>query len=132
MPKSRSSRIEIKPEIWPALQVEAVIRSMSPKDLVNMLIMDGLSPKSREFMIRQPIATEKPISPRSHEPTCRAPPAIGKRRRLSDNPDAIEQIKSLWASGERNQAKISRLVGYHRSTTFDCIKRMLENGELQE
>jgi hypothetical protein len=132
MPKIRASRIEIRPEIWPALQVEAVIRSMSPKDLVNMLIMAGLSPKAREFMIGQPIATKEPISPQPHNTICGAPTVAGKRKRLADNPNALQAIKDMWKAGERNQAEIARQIGYHRATVFDAIQRMKKAGELSD
>ena len=94
-PKSRSPRIEIKPEVWPALQVEAVIRHMSPKDLVNLLIVGSLSPKAREFMEPKPqdtaipetIATKEPVIPSPHEPLCRAATVtdiLQKRKRFGD------------------------------------------------
>jgi hypothetical protein len=43
---------------------------------------------------------------------------------LTDNPQALQAIRDLWRSGERNQAAIARTVDYPR--------RMLAAGELVE
>lgn len=178
-PKSRSPRIEIRPELWPALQVEAITRHMSPKDLVNALILESISPKAREFMepdahepitmkitrepdhepehrtvqvIREPeqesahitaqivrkpdtttprhIATKEPMSPQPHDTKCGAVPAIEKRKRLADNPDALEQIKALWSGGLHNGTEIAKRIGYPKATVAENIKRLKEKGEL--
>ncbi len=140
-PKSRSPRIEIKPEVWPALQVEAISRRMSPKDLVNMLIMENMSPKAREFMeskphdtiIPQPVDAKAPMSPSPHDPMRRTANVADnpqKKKRLAENPDALSRIKTLWNSGQKNQAEISRQIGYHRATVNDNIQRMIESGEI--
>ena len=50
MAKKGISRVEIDPKIYPALKVEAVIRGISPKELVNQLILSSLSSKAREFL----------------------------------------------------------------------------------
>ena len=63
-PKSRSPRIEIRPDLWPALQVEAIARGLSPKELVNSLILAALSPRAHEFMSP---CTHDPMIPSSHD-----------------------------------------------------------------
>ena len=139
MPKSRSPRIEIKPEVWPALQVEAITRRMSPKDLVNILIMEGLSPKAREFMdskphdpmIPQPIATETPENPKPDDTRGGAAHGADKRKRLADNPDALEMIKKMWSRTPRPTfAKMVQEVGYPKTTIIKNVKRMKDKGEL--
>ena len=50
MAKKGISRVEIDPKIYPALKVEAVIRGISPKEVVNQLILSSLSSKAREFL----------------------------------------------------------------------------------
>jgi hypothetical protein len=141
-PKSRSPRIEIKPDVWPALQVEAITRRMSPKDLVNMLIMESLSPMAREFMeskphdtvISQPIATKEPMSPSPHEPMRRAATVADisqKRKRLADNPSALQQIKTLWAEGVHNGTEIAKRINYPKATVAEHIKKMRDKGELK-
>ena len=158
-PKSRSPRVEIKPEVWPALQVEAISRRMSPKDLVNMLIMDNLSPKAREFMESSPqdtanpetIATKEPMAPSPHDPMCSVVAVVDishdavngnrltintnnkpKRKRLAKDQAAIETIKELWEQSPRpNKAEIARAIGYPATTTSDMIKRLKEKGKLE-
>ena len=49
--------------IYPALKVEAVIRGISPKELVNQMILSSLSSKAKEFLRdRDPIPKEAGIS----------------------------------------------------------------------
>lgn len=71
----RAPRIEIRPEIWPALQVEAISRGMSPKEMVNTLILEAMSPKSREF-IHEPMSTMSPCTHEPMSPAPRAPPVL--------------------------------------------------------
>lgn len=143
-PKSRSPRIEIEPMVWPALQVEAITRRMSPKDLVNMLIMEALSPKAREFMepmesnphdliTPRPIATERPMIPQPHEPIRRESTVADisqKRKRLAEDTDALSRLKEMWKAGEKSPTVISKAINYPRSTISETIKRMRASGEL--
>jgi hypothetical protein len=74
MPKDpttpRAPRIEIRPDIWPALQVEAIARGVSPKELVNSLILAALSPRAHEFMSPK---LHDPMIPCTHDPMSPAP-----------------------------------------------------------
>ncbi len=53
-----------------------------------------------------------------------------KRPRLFQNPQALQEIKSLWEGGQRNQAEIARAIGYDRATVNDNIRKMIKAGEL--
>ena len=133
----RKPRIAISPNALRALKVWSALEDKDPGALASELILAHMPARVRSVImdidhmpanVREDSGENTPVSSEG----CRAPPDIGKRRRLSDNPDAIAKIKSLWAAGERNQAEISRQIGYHRSTVFDTIARMLKAGELQE
>jgi hypothetical protein len=132
---------------------------MSPKDLVNMLIMDNLSPKAREFMESRPqdtaipetIATKEPMAPSPHDPMCSAVAVVDishdavngnrltintnnkpKRKRLAKDQAAIETIKKLWNATPRpTKAVIANEIGYAYSTVSEAIDRMREKGELE-
>lgn len=115
------------------MQVEAILRRMSPKDLVNMLIIENMSPKAREFIDTtppEPIATKSPRAHNHMSPTCGAATGADKRKRLADNPDALQAIRDMWQSGEHNGAKIAREIGYPRATVAENIKKMKDKGDL--
>ena len=133
----RKPRIAISPHALRALKVWSALEDMDPGALASELILAHMPAGVRSAImdkdhmpanVREDLGENAPMPPEG----CGAPSAIEKRKRLSDNPDALEQIRSIWAAGERNQAEIARRIGYHRATTFDAIKRMREGGELQD
>ena len=112
---------------------------MSPKDLVNILIMEGLSPKAREFMdakphdpmIPQPIATETPENPKPDDTRGDAVHVADKRKRLADNPDALEKIMGMWNQCPRPSIhQIATAINYPPTTVGENVKRMRGKGEL--
>lgn len=119
----RKPRIAISPDALRALKVWAAIEDMDPGDLAGRLILDHMPARVRDAL------GENAPSPSEGRG---ASPAIDKRKRLADNPDALQAIKDMWNAGERNQAAIARQIGYHRATVFDCIARMKKAGELSE
>jgi len=123
MPTDRKPRIAISPEALRALRVWAALEDIDPGDLVSKLVSDHMPARVRDVLrVKAPQPSER----------CGAVPAIDKRKRLSENPDALEQIRQMWNAGERNQAEIARQIGYHRATVFDAIQRMLKACELEK
>ncbi|NBJ15114.1 MAG: winged helix-turn-helix domain-containing protein [Dehalobacter sp. 4CP] len=99
------------------------MEDIDPGDLAARLILTHMPARVRDALReKNPLPSEG----------CGAVPAIGKKRRLSENPDALEQIRQMWREGEHNQAEIARRIGYHRATVNDSIKKMREAGELEE
>ena len=113
-------RMTIKPDTYRALQAEAVVRGKDVNSVLDDLIFEGLSQEAKDFlgMIGQPSATAK--KPKSN------------KARLTDNPEALQSIRDLWQSGERNRAEIARRIGYAKATVAENIKKMLEAGDLEE
>ena len=122
MPNDRKPRIAITPDALRALKVWAALEDIDPGDLAARLILTHMPARVRDALRENaPLPSEE----------CGAVPAIDKKRRLSENPDALEQIRQMWKDGEHNQAEIARRIGYHRATVNDTIKRMKEAGELE-
>ena len=118
----RNPRIAITPDALRALKVWAALEDIDPGELAARLILSHIPARVRDALREKaPLPSEE----------CGASPAIGKKRRLSENPDALEQIRQMWKDGEHNQAEIARRIGYHRATVNDTIKRMKEAGELE-
>jgi DNA-binding CsgD family transcriptional regulator len=128
MPEVR--RVVLSIEVYDALKAEALIRRKSLKDTLASMVMENLSPNAREVL--KCIRDKKSPKANMDIMPCGAVPAIDKPKKLSQNPDALEQIRQLWKSGQKNQAEIARQIGYHRATVFDAVKRMIEAGELEK
>jgi DNA-binding Lrp family transcriptional regulator len=59
-------------------------------------------------------------------------PRQARRPRLSENIEAISQIKQLWSRNTRpSQREIAKQIGYPASSAKYFIKKMLESGELE-
>jgi len=78
------------------------------------------SPNTRAVVREVGILPEREAPPERRE----------KKKRLFQNPQALEEIKRLWEGGQRNQAEISRAIGYDRATVNDNIRKMIKAGEL--
>lgn len=118
----RKPRIAITPDALRALKVWAALQDEDPGDLAARLILTHIPVRVRDALRdSNPLPSEE----------CGASTDSGKKRRLSENPDALEQIRQMWKDGQHNQAEIARRIGYHRGTTNDCIRRMKAKGELE-
>jgi hypothetical protein len=116
MTTDRKPRIAITPDSLKALKVWAALEDIDPGELAAKLILTH-APKR----VQDVLGTSTP-----------QPSKNVKRKRLADNPEALQQIKDIWTSGEHNQAEISRRINYHRATVNDAIQRMKEKGELAD
>ena len=113
-------RITVSEETHKALQAEGLVCGESPAAVLERLVSGGISQKAREVLSA------------IGEPSAKAEKPKVTKPKLTDNPQALQAIRDLWRSGERNQAAIARTVDYPRATVNENIRRMLAAGELQE
>lgn len=131
MTSRKFPRIEIDQRAYDGLLAEGILQHRTVRDIATEAILSHISTEAIRFIdhittMPQDIATERP---QDHKITGRA--AIdSKRKRLADNPDALAQIKELWAGGLHNGAKIAREIGYPRATVAENIKKMKDRGDL--
>ncbi len=127
MPSGRYTRIEITPEAYMGLEAEAILQGKTLKRLASELILKGISQKALRF-IREDVGAiygEEEIA--ENEVSVRA-----RRPRISENEEAIEQIKILWAQIPRpSQREIAKIIDYPASSTKYLIRNLLEKGELK-
>ena len=130
----KNPRITITPEAYQALCIKAALEMLPPGTLASKLI---LSYSQEALQALQTPGRESPSEAVSQEPReedsqalPQAPIKTEKKKRLFQNPQALEEIKRLWEGGQRNQAEIARQIGYNRGTVFDNIKRMIKEGTL--
>ncbi|NBJ15056.1 MAG: helix-turn-helix domain-containing protein [Dehalobacter sp. 4CP] len=127
MPEVR--RVVLDIDVYDALKAEALVRHDNLKSTLASMVMENLSPEAREVL--KCIRDKKSPKANMDIMPCGPVAVDAKKRRLSENPDALEQIRQMWKDGEHNQAEIARRIGYHRATVNDTIKRMKEAGELE-
>lgn len=125
-------RIEIDQRAYDVLQAEGILRHKTAREIATEAILSHVSKEAISFIDHVDIATKRPSDHKTTREKCGALPVVDRRKRLADNPDALQQIKDMWTSGEHNQAEISRRIGYHRATVNDAIKRMKNAGELSD
>jgi hypothetical protein len=154
---ANSPRVEITDKALKVLKIEAAIHGLGQKETLEALIMRGASAQTLvlvegktlvglkpmvealptvELLPQMDIVTEKPTILQLEEGAAinssdsTGPDVSQKRKRLSDNPDALQQIRDMWNTGEHNQAEIARRIGRHRATVHDNIKQLKAKGEL--
>ncbi|MDD4652898.1 MAG: hypothetical protein PHQ34_11795 [Methanothrix sp.] len=129
MPSTRYTRIEITQEAYMGLEAEAVLQGKTLKKLASDLILSGISAKALNFVRLRSESfpgDEASLNRGAYE-------AGGQRSRISDNQEAIQKIKDLWAQNPRpSRREIARIIDYPASSTKYQIKNMLERGELRE
>jgi len=127
MPSGRYTRIEITHEAYMGLEAEAVLQGKTLKKLASELILGNISPKALKFIhggapsfYQEEVAEDEKVDLRIRRP------------RISNNSEAIEQIKVLWSQSPRpSQREIAKIINYPASSTKYQIKNMLEKGELK-
>jgi hypothetical protein len=124
MPSGRYTRIEITPEAYMGLEAEAILQGKTLKRLASELILKGISQKALRF-IHEDVRTG--YGEEALEDQTRI-----RRLKISENEEAIEQVKMLWSRDPRpSQREIAKIIDYPASSTKYLIKNLLERGELR-
>jgi hypothetical protein len=128
MPSARNTRIEITQEAYMGLEAEAVLQGKTLKKLASDLILRGISAKALRFVQQSSKSLYGDAAGQQEEAY-----AIREHRsRISENAEAIGQIKDLWSQSPRpSQREIAKIINYPASSTKYQIKNMLERGELK-
>jgi hypothetical protein len=142
MPQRKYPRIEIDQRAYDALQAEGILQHRTVREIATEAILGHISTEAIEFIDRktkgpktakpEDIATERPQDHKTDKDECGAVTVADKRKRLFENPDALQQIKTLWAEGVHNGTAISKKIGYPKATVAEHIKKLKEKGELSD
>ena len=129
MPSGRYTRIEITQEAYMGLEAEAVLQGKTLKKLASDLILRSISAKALKFVQQSDKSRYDEEIERKGEDDIRDQ----YRLRISENTEAIQQIKVLWSQNTRpSQRQIAKIIDYPASSTKYQIKNMLEKGDLKE
>jgi hypothetical protein len=136
-------RIEIDQKAYDGLQIEAVLRHKTTREIATEALLshiskEALSVLDHKTVMPEDIATKRPLDHKTTEDECGAVTVADNRqspakkpKRLSANPDALQKIKEMYAQSPRpSLAKMSEQIGYHKATIHDAIQRMKKSGEL--
>jgi len=118
-------RISLEAEAYARLAYIAALEQISPKDWIEQRIEDAWGHRDEK--------AKNPIIQLDDKPKCGAVTDSDKpqkRKRLADNPDALQQIKTLWAEGVHNGTEIAKRINYPKATVAEHIKKLKEKGEL--
>lgn len=111
------------------LEAEAVLQGKTLKKLASDLILRSISAKALRFVQQ----SSKPRYGEEAEGQEEAVASSSYRPRISENAQAIQQIKDLWSINPRpSQREIAKIINYPASSTKYQIRSMLEKGELKE
>lgn len=123
---TKKYRIEVDVNLHRALSLQATKAGMTLKEYVNYLLAPHVDKATLDFLGVQleehksiKLKDERTTKPKDDKP------------RLTDNPEALEELKDLWRSGVRSRAELGRRVGYPKSTVAENVKKMIESGELE-
>lgn len=131
MPSGRYTRIEITPEAYMGLEAEAILQGKTLKRLASELILKGISHKALRF-VREDVKSFYGEDDSGEDISEQAPLIMARRPRISENNEAIEQVKVLWSQDPRpSQREIAKIIDYPASSTKYLIKNMLEKGLLK-
>ena len=130
MSAPKNPRITLDPEAYHALCIQAAIEQTSPGSLASRVILSYSQEAKVALQTARRDAPSVTESQAPKEGERKAPKEGVKKVRLFQNPQALAEIKRLWEGGQRNQAEISRAIGYNKATVNDNIRRMIKAGTL--
>jgi len=126
-------RIEIDQKAFDGLQIEAVIRGMTIRDLASKAILGYISKEAITVLDHKTYedvkATETTHTPDAPAPYHPAPPESRPKQLARDIP-AVEHIHHLWMTTTMNYPEIARQVDRPRQTVEALIKRHVDQGIL--
>lgn len=138
MPQRKYPRIEIDQRAYDALQAEGILQHRTVREIATDAILSHISTEAisfvdRKTVMREDIATKRPLDHKTTVDKCGAVADSDKlkRKSLAKDQAAIEQIKEQWKQSPRpTKAGIARTISYPATTTSEMIGRMLKKGEL--
>jgi hypothetical protein len=125
-------RIEIDQKAFDGLQIEAVLKGKTVREIATNAILGYISKETIIVLDHKTYEGAEVAEPKPSIPPKSPPKATGAHKQLVKDEAKVAQIKDLWSSTDQSVAEISRQVGGKRQTVDSIIKRLIAKGELQE
>jgi len=120
----KSNKVDLSPKARQALEIEAAFRRMTLRDLASELILEHISDRTLRAISDE--GTNITTAATSIDADSKT-----KRRRLADDPDAMNKIKELWGRDPRPAlSAIAKEVGWPKATIHDNIQKQIKAGLL--
>ena len=123
-------RIEIDQKAFDGLQIEAVLRHMSVRDIATDAILSHISKEAMSVLDHKTYMATEPIEPTA--PKTQLSTQAGRPKQLAKDTVAISRITHLWTTTGLHVADIARDIDRPRQTVEALIKRLIERGELAQ
>jgi len=130
--KRKYPRIEIDQKAYDGLQIEAVLKSKTIREIATDIILSHISKEAIMVLDHKTYSTAEVVEPKLSIPPKSPPKATGAHKQLVKDEAKVAQIKDLWASTDLPVAEIARQVGGKRQTVSSIIERLIAKEELQE
>ena len=144
-PMRKYPRIEIDQKAYDGLQVEAVLRHRTTREIATQAILTSISREALSVLDHQTIGPETTSpediatkGPLDHKTTEGAAIDIGgtgtsqKPRKLADNRTALDRIVEMLKQSPRPSfADIAKDIGYPKSTVAENVKKRRSSGILK-
>lgn len=139
-PMRKYPRIEIDQKAFDGLQIEAVLKGKTVRDIATEAILSYISKEALMVLDHKTyeattgrtaeVKTAEPVSPAATLTTYTPPPHENRPKQLAKDKDAIAHIRHLWTATEKNYVEIARAIDRPRTTVESLIERYLEKGLL--
>jgi hypothetical protein len=123
-------RIEIDQKAFDGLQIEAVLKHKTVRDIATEAILSHISKESLSVLDHKTYTTIEPIK----TPTSKTQLSTqaSRPKQLAKDTVAISRISHLWTTTGLPVADIARDIDRPRQTVEALIKRLIERGELEQ
>lgn len=123
-------RIEIDQKAFDGLQIEAVLKHKTVRDIATEAILGYISKESLSVLDHKTYTTTEPI--KTTAPKTQSPTHASRPKQLAKDTVAISRITHLWTTTGLPVADIARDIDRPRQTVEALIKRLIERGELAQ
>lgn len=123
-------RIEIDQKAFDGLQIEAVLKHKTVREIATEAILSHISKESLSVLDHKTYTTtEQNETP---TPKTQLSTPASRPKQLAKDTVAISRITHLWATTDLPVADIARDIDRPRQTVEALIKRLIERGELAQ
>ncbi len=149
MPKDTRAKVNLSPEAYKTLEIEAMLRGESLKDTASMLILQAACPKCREIldiMTKPPRGEIAQVSGSKIEKAIKGPISKSHKGEIANIPKGQMELAQekgdkkakmtfkddleaqviaceLWEKGERSIRKIANTLGYIGTAREQQVRR---------
>ena len=126
-------RIEIDHKAYDGLQIEAVLKNKTVREIATNIILGNISKEALRVLDHKTYSNVEPNElSRPEKPASQPSTQAGRPRQLARDKTAVALIKELWISTDLSITDIAQQTDAPRQTVDGLIKRLIAKGELAQ